>query len=168
MRAAVRSGPWLPRLARRPCREAGYALQRNTLPGGLVGAVPHGSRSGLVVLLDSPARRGGPRLARQEGCVDASLRRLPIWSADQSRHCMWHTGRPHSLLWTVQGCGSSWTGQLRVGPRHLASTHDDPKPLCQPVAAEPNGARRVISDQPDLYRVEICPKHTTGETGQSA
>jgi hypothetical protein len=32
------------------------------------------------------------------GCVDASLRRLPIWSADQSRHYMWRTGRPHSLL----------------------------------------------------------------------
>jgi hypothetical protein len=26
---AVQSGQWVPRLARRPCREAGYALQRN-------------------------------------------------------------------------------------------------------------------------------------------
>ena len=36
----------MPRLARRPCRAAGYALQRNTPPGGLVGAVLHGREAG--------------------------------------------------------------------------------------------------------------------------
>ena len=35
-----------------------------------------------------------PRLARQEGCFAASLHRLWVWSADQSRHCKWHSGRP--------------------------------------------------------------------------
>ncbi len=55
-------------------------------------------------------------------------------------------------------CGSSWTGQL--GPRHLARTHEGPKPLCQPVAAEPNhlescqnpilGVGPTISVYPDI------------------
>jgi hypothetical protein len=35
----------------------------------------------------------------------------------------------------------------------------DPTPLCQPVAAEPNGTLRVTSDQSGLYRVDSCPKH---------
>ncbi len=32
--SAIRSVPWMPRLARRPCRVAGYALQRNRSRGG--------------------------------------------------------------------------------------------------------------------------------------
>ncbi len=79
-------------------------------------------------LSPSPSRR----------CVDTSLRRLPIWSADQSGHYTWRTGRPHSLRWTVPSCGSSWTGQL--GPRHLARNHKGPKPLCQALSASGRGA----------------------------
>ena len=37
-----RSGPWMLRLARRPCRVASFVLRRNTPPGGLVGADLHG------------------------------------------------------------------------------------------------------------------------------
>ncbi len=76
-------------------------------------------------------------------CLDASQHRLPIWSADQSRHHMRRFGRPHSLRRTVPGCGSSCTGQL--GPRHLARTHEDLKPLCQPVSASGRGTERRVN-----------------------
>lgn len=61
-----------------------------------------------------------PRLARQEGCSDTSLCRLPALSADQSRHFMWRIGRPQTHF----GGLSRWTGH--PGPRHLARTHEDP------------------------------------------
>jgi hypothetical protein len=71
IRPAVRSGPRVPRPARRPRRVAGLAVTPNPPPGGLVGAahtyqlivmmcsVAPRSRSGLVVPPPATARPSG-------------------------------------------------------------------------------------------------------------
>ena len=52
--------------------------------------------------------------------VCSAYGRPQVWSADQSRQSMWHTGTsPNSLRWT-----SSWTGQ--PGPHHLANSYEEP------------------------------------------
>ena len=54
-----------------------------------------------------------PRLARQEGCLDASLRSLTIWSADQSRHYMWRIGRSSTHY------GGPYRAADQAGPDNL-------------------------------------------------
>ena len=68
----------------------------------------------------------------------------------------------HSLRLTVPGRGSSRTGQ--IGPHHLVCTHEDPRPLCQPVATYPNGTRRVTDDTDRDVRPTVLFWAPTGAT----
>jgi hypothetical protein len=97
---------------------------------------------GRIIPGEARTRRGIP-------CLDASLRRLPALSADQSRHSMWRIGRPQ----THSGGLLRWTGQ--PGPRHLARTHEDPTHC----VSQWSGTWRVMPDRPGLHRVDGCPTY---------
>ncbi len=64
---------------RRPCCEAGYALQRNTPPGGLVGAVLHGSRSGLVVSPPATTGPAGEAMIHMSGSTSSFKRQVQVF-----------------------------------------------------------------------------------------
>ncbi len=92
----ARSGQWMPRLARLRCRVAGYALLRNTLPGGLVrrGRSPL-SQSGLVF----PPASGDDTSVRSQW-IQCLAQRPPPGRFDLSDgSCCNYTSLHHSSCW---------------------------------------------------------------------